>query len=203
MTVGAILGYPLYDLARLSFQRYGLFELVAHKGVAVGWANYRSILHDPVFWHTLVRTIVFTAANVVLTLGIGTLIALLLTKVSPVVKVLLTAGLVLAWAMPPVVAVQVWLWMTNYQNGVLNYVFTQLHFGNYFQHDWYATTFSQLGLGDGRWIVWGSIPFVVVTVYAGLSQGPAGPRRGRRDRRCRAVARLPRRHRCRFSSRSS
>ena len=70
----------------------------------------------------LLRTIVFTVANVALTIGIGTLIALLLTKVSSVVRILLTAGLVLAWSMPPVVAVQVWLWMTNYQNGVLNYV---------------------------------------------------------------------------------
>ena len=38
--------------------------------------------------------------------------------------------------------------MTNFQNGVLNYVLTQLHLGDYFQHDWYATTFSQLGDGD-------------------------------------------------------
>jgi N,N'-diacetylchitobiose transport system permease protein len=169
LAVGAILGYPLYNLVRLSFQRYGLFELVAHKGVGIGWANYGSVLHDPVFWHTLVRTIVFTAANVGLTIGIGTLIALLLTKVSTVVKVLLMAGLVLAWAMPPVVAVQVWLWMTNYENGVLNYTLTELHVGNYFQHDWYATSFSQLSLTTAL-IVWSAIPFVVVTVYAGLSQ---------------------------------
>jgi N,N'-diacetylchitobiose transport system permease protein len=170
-TVGAILGYPLYHLVRLSFQQYGLFELVAHKGIGVGWANYRSVLHDPIFWHTLERTLVFTLANVVLTIGIGTLLALLLTKVSSWVRMLLTAGLVLAWAMPPVVAVQVWLWMTNYQNGILNYSLTKLHVGDYFQHDWYATPFSQLGLTTAL-IVWGSIPFVVITVYAGLSQVP-------------------------------
>jgi N,N'-diacetylchitobiose transport system permease protein len=167
----AILGYPLYHLARLSFQKYGLFELIAHHGTNVGWANYRSVLHDPVFWQVLVRTIVFTVANVALTMGIGTLIALLLTKVSSVVRVLLTAGLVLAWSMPPVVAVQVWLWMTDNENGVLNYTLTKLHIGNYFQHDWYATSFSQLSLTTSL-IVWGAIPFIVVTVYAGLSQVP-------------------------------
>ena len=59
-----ILGYPLYWLVRLSLQQYGLFELIRHKGVGVGLANYRSVLHDPIFWHTLVRTVVFTAANV-------------------------------------------------------------------------------------------------------------------------------------------
>ncbi len=171
LTIAAILGYPLYHLARLSFQKYGLFELIAHHGTSVGWANYSSVLHDSVFWHVLVRTIVFTVANVALTIGIGTLIALLLTKVSSIVRIVLTAGLVLAWAMPPVVAVQVWLWMTNYENGVVNYALTKLHVGNYFQHDWYATSFSQLSITTSL-IVWGSIPFIVVTVYAGLSQVP-------------------------------
>jgi N,N'-diacetylchitobiose transport system permease protein len=169
LTIAAILGYPLYHLARLSFQKYGLFELIAHHGTNVGWANYTSVLHDSVFWHVLIRTLVFTVVNVALTIVIGTLIALLLTKVSSVVRVLLTAGLVLAWAMPPVVAVQVWIWMTNTENGVLNYVLTKLHVGDYFQHDWLATPFSQLSLTTSL-IVWGSIPFIVVTVYAGLAQ---------------------------------
>jgi N,N'-diacetylchitobiose transport system permease protein len=169
LTIAAILGYPLYHLARLSFQKYGLFELIARHGTSVGWANYSSVLHDSVFWHVLLRTIVFTVANVAFAIGIGTLIALLLTKVSSIVRVLLTAALVLAWAMPPVVAVQVWLWITNPENGVLNYVLTKLHVGNYDQHDWYATSFSQLSLTTSL-IVWGSIPFIVVTVYAGLSQ---------------------------------
>ena len=171
LTIAAILGYPLYHLVRLSFQKYGLFELIAHHGTSVGWANYSSVLHDSVFWHVLVRTIVFTIANVVFAMGIGTLIALLLTKVSSVVRVLLTAGLVLAWAMPPVFAVQVWLWMTNTENGVLNYALTKLHVGDFFQHDWYATSFSQLSITTSL-IVWGAIPFIVVTVYAGLSQVP-------------------------------
>jgi N,N'-diacetylchitobiose transport system permease protein len=167
--IAAILGYPLYYLARLSFQKYGLFELIAHHGTSVGWANYSSVLHDHVFWQVLVRTVVFTIANVALTIGIGTLLALLLTKVSSVVRILLTAGLVLAWSMPPVVAVQVWVWITNPENGVLNYALTKLHVGDYSQHDWYATSFSQLSLTTSL-VVWGAIPFVVVTVYAGLSQ---------------------------------
>jgi N,N'-diacetylchitobiose transport system permease protein len=171
IVIAAILGYPLYHLARLSFQKYGLFELIQRHGTNVGWANYSSVLHDEVFWRVLLRTVVFTVANVALTMGIGTLIALLLTKVSSAVRLLLTGGLVLAWAMPPVVAVQVWLWMTNTENGVLNFVLTKLHVGSYEQHDWYATPFSQLSLTTSL-MVWGAIPFIVVTVYAGLSQVP-------------------------------
>jgi N,N'-diacetylchitobiose transport system permease protein len=171
VTVAVILGYPLYFLVKISLERYGLFELIRHAGVYIGGANFRSVLHDQVFWHTLVRTVVFTAANVTLTIVLGMLIALLLVRVSAWVRVLLSSGLVLVWSMPVVVAVQVWYWMTDYENGVLNYVLTKLHVGNYFQHDWYASTFSQLSMVT-LLIVWGALPFVVITLYAGLAQVP-------------------------------
>ncbi len=170
--LAAILGYPIYSLVRLSLQQYGLFELIQHKGRYIGLHNFGLVLHDAVFWHTAVRTIVFAAVNVALTLVLGTLVALLLVRVSTWVRILVTSGLVLVWAMPPVVAVQVWNWMTNYQNGVVNYVLTELHVGNYFHHDWYATTFSQLGIVTAL-IVWGAVPFVAITVYAALSQVPS------------------------------
>lgn len=171
LVMGAILGYPIYNLVRLSTQRYGLFELLQHHGIPVGLHNYGSVLHDAVFWHTLLRTVVFTVVNVGLTMGIGTLIALLMVRVSAWVRILLAAGLVLVWSMPPVVAVQVWNWMTNSQNGVLNYILTELHLGDYFQHNWYETPFSQLGMVTTL-VVWGALPFVAITVYAALSQVP-------------------------------
>jgi N,N'-diacetylchitobiose transport system permease protein len=169
--LAAILGYPIYSLVRLSLQHYTLFELIRHQGQWIGLRNFSSVLQDQVFWHTVLRTVVFTVVNVGLTIVGGTLIALLLVRVSGWVRILVTSGLVLVWAMPQVVAVQVWYWMTNFQNGVVNYVLTTLHVGNYFQHDWYATTFSQLGLVTAL-IVWGALPFVAITIYAALSQVP-------------------------------
>jgi N,N'-diacetylchitobiose transport system permease protein len=178
VVLAAILGYPIYYLVRLSLQHYDLMALVRHQGTYVGLDNFRTILHDPLFWHVLLRTVVFTAVNVGLTMVVGTLIALLLVKVSTWVRLLLTTALVLVWAMPPVVAVQVWLWMTNSQNGVLNYVLTKLHLDIFcrpsascFQHNWYETTFSQYSMVTSL-VVWGAIPFVVITVYAALSQVP-------------------------------
>jgi N,N'-diacetylchitobiose transport system permease protein len=171
VVTGVILGYPLYWLVKLSTQQYGLFELIRHKGIGIGLRNYRSVLHDQIFWHTLLRTVVFTIANVGLTMVLGMLIALLLVRVSSPVRILLSSGLVLVWSMPVVVAVQIFYWMTNFQNGVVNHVLTQLHLGDFFQHDWYATTFSQLSLVTVL-IVWGALPFVVITLYAGLAQVP-------------------------------
>jgi N,N'-diacetylchitobiose transport system permease protein len=171
VTVGLVLGYPIYRLVQLSFQQYGLFELIQHKGKPAGLSNYGSILHDQIFWHTLVRTAIFTVVNVGLTIVLGTLLALLAVRVSSWVRILLTSSLVLVWAMPVVVAVQVWQWMTNFENGILNYVLTQLQLGDFYHHDWYATTFSQLSIITAL-IVWGAIPFVAISVYAALAQVP-------------------------------
>jgi N,N'-diacetylchitobiose transport system permease protein len=169
--IAAILGYPLYKLVTLAFQQYGLPELIQRKGVWIGLDNFESVLRDSIFWDVLLRTVVFTFANVGLTIVLGTLLALLLVNVSTWVRVLLSAGLVLVWAMPAVVAVQVFLWMTDFHNGILNYVLTELRLGDFFQHDWYATSFSKLAMVTVL-IVWGAIPFVTITVYAGLTQVP-------------------------------
>ena len=172
IAVGAILGYPLYYLVKISLQQYGLPELISKHGKWVGLDNYRSVLNDTVFWHTLERTVIFTIATVGLTMVLGTLLAFLLVRISTWVRILLTAGLVLVWAMPAVVAVQVWYYMTNLQNGVLSYVLTKLRLGDYFQHNWYSTTFWQLAMVTTL-IVWAGLPFVVITVYAGLAQVPS------------------------------
>ena len=169
--IAAVLGYPVVNLVELSLQQYQLFQLISHHGIYIGFANFSSIFASSVFWHTLVRTVLFTAVNVGLTMGLGMLIALLLERVSTWVRILLTVALVLVWSTPPVVGVEIWQWMTNVQNGVLNYALTQLHIGNFFQHDWYVSTVSQYAMVTTL-VVWGALPFVAITLYAALSQVP-------------------------------
>jgi N,N'-diacetylchitobiose transport system permease protein len=170
--IGAVLGYPLYLLVKLSLEKYGLFELIRHKGRWIGLANFGTILHDSQFWHVLLRTGVFTAVNVSLTMVLGTAIALLLTRLGRAMRLLLTVGLVLVWATPVVVAVDLWRWMVDYEFGVLNWTLTHLHVGNFNHHDWFANTWTGFGVITAL-VVWGAIPFVAITVYAGLSQVPA------------------------------
>jgi N,N'-diacetylchitobiose transport system permease protein len=171
LIIGAILGYPLYLLVRLSFQKYGLFELVRHKGTWIGTDNFSTIFHDSQFWHVVLRTVVFTAVNVALTMVLGTAIALLIARLGRFMRVLLTTGLVLVWATPVVVAVNIWRWMVDYEFGVVNWTLTKLHFGNFIHHDWFANTWEGFGVITAV-IVWGAIPFVTITLYAGLSQVP-------------------------------
>jgi N,N'-diacetylchitobiose transport system permease protein len=170
--IGGVLGYPVYKLVTLSFQRYDLPELLAQQGVWIGLDNYTTILEDEQFREVLVRTLLFTGACVGFTMLFGTLIALLLAKLGRFMRLLLTTGLVLAWAMPVVVAVQVFYWMVNFEFGVLNWTLTELHLGNFIHHNWFEDPVSGFGVITAL-IVWGAIPFVAITVYAGLSQVPA------------------------------
>jgi N,N'-diacetylchitobiose transport system permease protein len=171
VVLGAVLAYPLYLIGRLSLEKYGLFELIRHKGTWIGLDNYSQIIHDGQFWRVLLRTIAFTAVNVSLTMILGTAIALLLVRVSTVVRYMLTGALVFVWATPVVVAVDVWRWLVDPQFGLLNWVLTKLHFGDFFQHDWFVNPWSGFGVITAV-VVWGAIPFVTITVFAGLSQVP-------------------------------
>jgi len=172
LVIVAVLGYPLYLLTKLSFQEFGLAALVTKKGTWIGVDNYTRIFRDHQFWTVLLRTFVFTAVNVGLTMIFGTLIALLLTRLGRFMRLLLTTGLVFVWATPVVVAVNIFRWMVDYEFGVLNWTLTKLHFGDFLNKDWFADPKMGFGVITAI-IVWGAIPFVAITVYAGLSQVPA------------------------------
>jgi N,N'-diacetylchitobiose transport system permease protein len=169
--IGAVLAYPLYLLGSLSLQQYGLFELIRHDGIWVGFDNYSTVLRDSQFVDVLVRTVVFTAACVTLTMVFGTLIALLLARLGSFMRLLLTTGLVLVWAMPVVVAVNIWIWLFDFEFGVVNWALTELHVGDYVHHDWFENSTTGLAI-IGAIVVWGAIPFVAITIFAGLTQVP-------------------------------
>jgi N,N'-diacetylchitobiose transport system permease protein len=169
--VGLVLAYPLYLLVSLSFQKYGLFELIRHSGRWIGADNYSHIFHDGQFWTVLGRTVLFTVVNVSLTMILGTAIALLLLQVGRLMRLALTTGLVLVWATPVIVAVNIWHWMVDYDFGVANWTLTKLGFGDFIRYDWFANPWTGFGVITAV-VVWGAIPFVTITVYAGLAQVP-------------------------------
>jgi N,N'-diacetylchitobiose transport system permease protein len=171
LVIGAVLGYPLYFMGRLSLEHYGLFQLIKHKGEWIGTKNYSQILHDGLFWHVVFRTLAFTTAAVSLTMVLGTLFALLLAQLGSKMRVLLTAGLIFVWAMPVVVAVAVWSWMVDYEFGVANWLLTYLHVGDFNHHEWFANTWTGWAIIT-LLVVWGAIPFVALMVFAGLTQVP-------------------------------
>ncbi len=169
--IGGVLAFPLGMLVWLSLQHYGLRELIQHSGEWVGAQNFQTILADPLFHQVVVRSLLFTFACVALTLVFSTLIALLLLKVRSAVRVIVMSALVFVWATPVIVTVDIWQWMFDYEFGVINYVLTQLHLGDFIHHNWFDDPVQGLGVLVVV-VVWGAIPFVAITLYAGLLQVP-------------------------------
>jgi N,N'-diacetylchitobiose transport system permease protein len=86
-------------------------------------------------------------------------------------QLLITTGLVLAWTMPPVVAVNIWTWMVDYEFGVANWTLAQLGLDYFDHHDWFVKPLEGFAVITAI-VVWGAIPFVAITIYAGLTQVP-------------------------------
>jgi N,N'-diacetylchitobiose transport system permease protein len=169
--IAGILAFPLGMLVWLSTQHYGLRELIQHSGEWVGVGNYQAILTDPLFRQVIVRSLLFTFACVALTLVLSTLIALLLLKVRQAVRVIVMSALVFVWATPVIVTVDIWQWMFDYEFGVINYLLTQLHLGNFIHHNWFDDPVQGMGV-LALVVVWGAIPFVTITIFAALLQVP-------------------------------
>jgi N,N'-diacetylchitobiose transport system permease protein len=171
VVIAAVMAYPMGFLGSLSLQDYGLRELLQHQGVSVGAANYVRLVTDPLFWQVVVRTVVFCAVTVGLSMAIATSLALLMERVSGPVRLLLSAGLMFVWATPVVVAIDVWQWMFDYEFGVANWALTRLRLGDFTHHNWFENPVQGFGIIVAL-VVWGALPFLVITLYAGLMQVP-------------------------------
>ena len=166
-----VLAYPLYWLGRISFEHYGLAELIAHKGTWTGLDNYRHMFGDAEFWRIALRTLVFTVVNVGLTMVLSTLIALLLVRMGPIMRMLLTVGLVWVWATPAIVGIAIWQWMVDFEFGVLNYAVSQLGIVDLVHYNWFDHPLAGFAVITAV-VVWGAIPFAAITIYAAFSQVP-------------------------------
>lgn len=167
-----LLGYPLVKLVMLSFQRLNPFQLIQHQTVWTGFSNYTDQLNDPQFWNTALRSLIFTVVNVALIMLIGTLVGLLLNRLTKWMRLLLQVGLILAWAMPIVASTTVFQWLFDSQFGVVDWFLSKLGWPHMAHFNWFSTqlsTFTVIIL----LIVWASIPFVAFNMYAGLTTIPS------------------------------
>ncbi|MCS0634355.1 sugar ABC transporter permease [Streptomyces sp. LP05-1] len=167
-----VLGYPLVRLVTLSFQKFGQPQLWGFQDPeSVGLANFTKILGDAEFWAVVLRTVVFAGGAVILTMVLGMLIALLLQRVSGWVKALVNVALIASWGMPIVVATAIFKWLFDSDYGVLNWLLSRLPGVDMVGHNWFASGPQGLAV-IMLLVVWGAVPFVVITLSAGLTQVP-------------------------------
>jgi multiple sugar transport system permease protein len=117
--------YPsIYSLV-ISFFRWNLNDPLGKR--FAGFHNYRLLIEDPAFWHSVRVTVEYVASVTVLELGLGLGLALLFFRSFPGDK-FLRALLILPMVVAPVVVGLLWRYMLNVQFGVVNYVVEQLGF---------------------------------------------------------------------------
>ncbi|MBO3087717.1 carbohydrate ABC transporter permease [Cellulomonas dongxiuzhuiae] len=166
-----ITGYPLVRMLWLSVHEYERAQLLGVPAPFVGLDNYVATLTDERFWAVTARSFVFMLVCVAVTITAGTLVALLLMRLGPVMRLVLSIGMLLAWAMPPLAAMLVWGWIFDTQYGVVNHVLTSLTGDDWMGHSWLISPLSFFAVA-ALVIVWGAIPFVAFTLYAGFTQIP-------------------------------
>lgn len=152
--------YPVLSVLFLSL----LYKLPLF-GVSkfVGLDNYIFLLGDDRFWNAFRNTVYFTAASVSLELLLGLVLALLLYR-NFAFKGMVTAAVLVPWAIPTVVSARMWEWMYNTDFGIINYLLGA-------PVNW---------LGSPSWAinaaivmdVWKTTPFAVILLLAGLRAIP-------------------------------
>ncbi|MFF3031715.1 carbohydrate ABC transporter permease [Streptomyces rubiginosohelvolus] len=172
VAIAAVYIYPLSKTVIMSFQDMGRRELWSGEPAPwVGFEQFTNILGDSEFWWVTFRTIVFMAICVTLTMGIGLLVALLMRKLSTWVRLVLTACLIAAWSMPLMVAASIFRFMADSDYGLINTLIAKVAGEDWLGHNWYLNPVQGFGIIT-LLVVWGAIPFVVVTLYAALTQVP-------------------------------
>lgn len=161
-----LFAYPLYQLGLLSLFEYGQPQVSGGEpAVFLGTRNYGTLFSDENFWTVLLQTVVFAFACVVATLAVGAFLAVLLTKIGRVPRFMLLLAALCAWAAPAMTGSVVWMFLFDTNLGLVNEVLgTDGYNWLYDKHVGFALV--------GAAVVWHSFPFVMITLYAGITAIP-------------------------------
>jgi N,N'-diacetylchitobiose transport system permease protein len=163
------MGYPLVWQVITSMQEYGLAQQFGKPAPFVGLQNYIDLAGDPVLWIVVGKSLLFCIVTAFLTLAVGTLLALLMTGVGRVARLILQIALLLAWSMPVVAAMTVWVWLFDRRRGAINYLLDLIPGVDMNRFDWLSTPGTFFAVAS-LIVIWMSVPFVSFSLYAGLTQ---------------------------------
>jgi len=136
----------------------------------VGLENYRTLWHDTIFRNAVWETIKFTLITVAFEFVLGMIIALVVNS-SFKGRGAMRAVMLVPWAIPTVVAAQMWKWMFDDVYGVINDAGVRLHILSH-SHAWISepsTALASVCAVD----IWKTTPFVALLLLAGLQVIPS------------------------------
>jgi multiple sugar transport system permease protein len=133
--------------------------------------NYGRIFTDPTFWNAVEKTLVYSFGSLIVSVGVGLVVALALNKiVSQRIRNTYSTLILISWAVPLSIVGVTWRWMFNGELGVVNKVLVDLGL--------LAEGFSWLSSSATAMMViiladsWSRIPFAAVVLLAGLQSIP-------------------------------
>src|SRR6266516_4011426 len=135
----------------------------------VGLQNYRELWHDSIFRTAIWTTIKFTLITVGFEFVLGMIIALVVNS-SFKGRGAMRAVMLVPWAIPTVVAAQMWKWMLDDIFGVVNDFGRRTHVLSH-SHAWISdpsTALASVCAVD----IWKTTPFVALLRLAGLQVIP-------------------------------
>ena len=163
--VGLLMVFLTYPLG-LGFWLAFTDTKIGRAGVCTGLENFLSLSQDPIFWLSVFNTIVYTTLATVLKFALGLWLALLLNEHMPF-KSLIRAIVLVPWIVPTVLSAMAFWWIYDPQFSIISYFFTDVvpirdrNF-DFLGEPWPA----RLSLIAAN--VWRGIPFVAISLLAGL-----------------------------------
>ena len=136
----------------------------------VWFDNYVAVLSDGQFWSAVERTVIFSVIAVAAIVILALLVALLLNEQFPGRRVL-TALLLIPWAIPYVANALMWKWIYDSNYGALNGILYQLGFISSYMV-WLGDADKTLALIANAF-VWKEVPLAAILLLVGLKTTPA------------------------------
>jgi trehalose/maltose transport system permease protein len=161
----------IYPLGKTVYQSFTNQEFLA--GIEptkwVGLQNYRDLWHDTIFRQSVWETIKFTLITVSFEFVLGIIIALVVNS-NFKGRGAMRAAMLVPWAIPTVVAAQMWKWMFDDVFGVINDAGVRLHILHH-SVAWISQPSTALGAVSAV-DIWKTTPFVALLLLAGLQVIP-------------------------------
>ena len=143
---------------------------IGREGIFIGLENYEYLWDDSVFWLSVFNTVLYTAVASVLKFALGLWLALLLNEHLPF-KSLFRAIVLLPWVVPTVLSALAFWWIYDSQFSIISWSLINLGLIDQPINFLGDPTNARISVIAAN--VWRGIPFVAISLLAGLQTIPA------------------------------
>ncbi|EMG51922.1 MULTISPECIES: carbohydrate ABC transporter permease [Brucella] len=143
---------------------------IGRDGIFIGLENYEFLWDDSVFWLSVFNTVLYTFVASVLKFGLGLWLALLLNENLPI-KSFFRAIVLLPWVVPTVLSALAFWWIYDSQFSIISWSLMQMGLIEQPINFLGDPTNARLSVIAAN--VWRGIPFVAISLLAGLQTIPA------------------------------